>query len=81
MMAISQASVLVGDLRSLKMWDKKASARINPMDGKRCTSSQLKFIALKSCKEKACTEDTAYFMFMFYVFFDDKNARPKRVTQ
>jgi hypothetical protein len=77
-MAISQASVLVGDLRSLKMWDNKASARINPMDGKRCKkSSQLKFITLKSRKEKACTEDTAYFLFMFYVFFDDKNARSK----
>jgi len=80
-MAISQASVLVGDLRSLKMWDNKASARINPMDGKRFTSSQLKFITLKSCKEMACTEDTAYFLFIIYAFFDDVNARSKQVIQ
>jgi hypothetical protein len=46
MMAINQASVLVGDLRSLKMWDNKTSARINPRDGKKCTSSQLKFIKI-----------------------------------
>ena len=76
-MAISQARVLVGDLRSLKMWDNKASARINPMDGKRCTSSQLKVITLRSRKEMACTEDSALFLFMIYVFCDDKNARPK----
>jgi len=42
MMAISQASALVGDLRSLKMCDNKTNVRINPMDGKRCISSQSK---------------------------------------
>ena len=77
MMAISQASVLVGDLRSLKMRDNKASARINPIDGKRCMSNQLKFTTLKPCKEKDCTEDSAHFLFMIYVFFDDKNIRSR----
>jgi hypothetical protein len=77
MMAISQASVLVGDLRSLKMWDNKTSARINPMDGKRCISNQLRFTTPKPLKEKTCTEDTAHFRFMIYVFCDDKNERPK----
>ena len=52
MMAISQASVLVGDLRSLMIWVNKASARINPMDEERCISSQSKFITLKSCEKK-----------------------------
>jgi hypothetical protein len=56
MMAISQARVLVGDLRSLKMWDNSARARINPMDGKRCTSSQLMFISLISCKDDELNE-------------------------
>jgi hypothetical protein len=77
MMAISQASVLVGDRRSLKMWDNKTSARINPMDGKKCRTSQLRFTTLKPLKKKACTEDTAHFLFMIYVFCDDKNARSK----
>jgi hypothetical protein len=80
-MAINQASVLVGDLRSFKMWDNKASASINPMVGKRCTSSQLRFIALKSFKEMARTKATAYFLFLIHAFFNQKNARSNRVNQ
>ncbi|MGD8446350.1 MAG: hypothetical protein PVI94_22810, partial [Desulfobacterales bacterium] len=68
MVAISQASVLVGDRRSLKMWDNKASARINPIDGRRCMSNQLRFKTLKPFKEKARTKDTAHCLFMVYVF-------------
>jgi hypothetical protein len=69
--------VLVGDRRSLKMWDNKASARINPIDGKRCMSNQLRFKTLKPCKQKARIKDTAHFLFMIYVVFDDKNVHPR----
>ena len=41
---MSQARVLVGDLRSLKIFDNKARAKINPNEGKRWTSIQLEFI-------------------------------------
>ena len=69
-------------LSAFTIWVDKASARIIPMNGKRCKrSSQLKFKTLKSCKEKACTKDTAYLLFMIYVFFDNKNERSKRVNQ
>jgi len=34
-MVMSQARVLVGDLRSLKIFDNKTSAKINPNEGKR----------------------------------------------
>ena len=70
-MAISQASVLVGDLRPLMMWDNKASARINPMDGKRFKrSSQLKFITLKSCKKKVVQKISPFIVYDL-CFFDD----------
>ena len=59
MMDINQASVLAGGLRSRRMWDNNNSARINPIDGKRWTSSQLKFIALKSFFKKVPTQKTA----------------------
>ncbi len=66
MMAISQASVLVGDLRSLKMWDKKASARINPMIVKRCANSQEKFIALKSPIDAAAVDQLSPSLLRLY---------------
>ena len=34
-MVTNQASVLVGDLRSRRRWDKKANAKTNPKDDKK----------------------------------------------
>jgi hypothetical protein len=43
-MAINQASVLVGDLRSRRRWDRKANARTNPKDDRKCAINQFIYI-------------------------------------
>ena len=43
-MAINQASVLVGDLRSRRRWDRKANARTNPKDDKKWAINQFIYI-------------------------------------
>jgi hypothetical protein len=68
-MAINQARVLVGDLRSLMMWVNNTRARINPMDGNRCTrTSQLKSMIPKSCKKKLQQKkpNISYLWFRFF---------------